>query len=86
MYNKTLIAAWDDIGCLRNLLKEKVKEIMGWKADAAFYDRVGGRVKCTPAEQAAFSKALKAIIIDITGWTGKDLFPEGEAKKVATVE
>jgi hypothetical protein len=81
-YNETLVSTYEQIGTIRNQLKEKVKAIMGWRADAAFYDRVNGRVKCTPAEQEAFTKAVKELSLSIPS----DLFPEGEAVKIVTAE
>jgi len=85
-HNKTLTTTWDKLGSFRNKIKDMVKEQMGWKADTPFYDRVYGRVACTPAEQAAFTNAFKKVSQDIKELVGiANLFPADDFKKV-TVE
>jgi hypothetical protein len=85
-HNKTLNKAWENLGDVRNKIKDNVKEQMGWRADAPFYDRVYGRVVCTPAEQTAFSTAFKTVSADFKGLVSiNDLFPSDDFKPI-TVE
>jgi hypothetical protein len=85
-YNKTLTKAWDLLGDLRNKIKDNVKEQMGWRADGPFYDRIYGRVVCTPAEQTAFLTAIKSVSDDFKKIVSiPDLFPASDFKAV-TVE
>ena len=85
-HNKTLTQAWDLLSELRNKIKDKVKEQMGWRADGPFYDRVYGRVPCTPAEQTAFLTAFKAVSDDFKKIVNiPELFPASDFKAV-TIE
>lgn len=74
---KALTQAYYQLAGLPNLLKDRVKSIMGWRADTPFYDRVKGRVKCTPAEQQAFRNAFAEL-----GIPAFELFPAGEEQPV----
>lgn len=75
-YNKTLTRNWEQIGDIRNVIKEKVKATMGWAGDTAFYDRIYGRVPCTPAEQLAFSNAVAEVILKTCqDFANLNLFP-----------
>lgn len=85
-YNITLSKSWDEIGRLRNDIRDKVKAAMGWAGNGPFYDRLYGRVNCTPAEQMAFKNAFAEVILQIShDFAQKDLFPADDCIPV-TVE
>jgi hypothetical protein len=85
-FNATLSNAWDQLGEIRNRIKDIVKERMGWKADAVFYDRVKGRVPCTPAEREAFNSAFKTVSVEFKSVINvNDLFPASDLQ-LETIE
>lgn len=73
-HNKTLTKTYEAISNLSHVWKEAVKQRMGWKSDNPFYNRIGGTIKCTPAEQDVFTQTLAEIEITKPA----ELFPATE--------
>lgn len=71
-HNRTLQKEYQNVMGWGLMIKFRVKAIMGWRSDAAFYDRVMGRVECTPAEKSAFMQAFGELKLPVPA----KLFPD----------